>query len=149
MFRLILSRSALTLLLAAALTGCSRPAASMDIVQPVQSYIRIGKDIKRCWFNANDPLLPGYVYRARVSSDGGPVQILIHRKTRWGLPGALSYVINFKPDGTEIELVPDNVRMPDRLAEQMHADLARWQHGETGCIGEAADAGTGRQRGGS
>ncbi|HEX2449204.1 MAG TPA: hypothetical protein VHK26_13680 [Methyloceanibacter sp.] len=48
----------------------------------VDAYVMLGGRIKSCWFNADAPLLPNYVYRANVSANGGTVQITIHERER-------------------------------------------------------------------
>ncbi len=44
----------------------------------------MGGTIKRCWFNAADPLLPKHVYRADVSPGGGTVKITVHQRAKLG-----------------------------------------------------------------
>src|SRR6478672_3591130 len=43
--------------------------------RPFDAYVAMGGIIKRCWFNATDPLLPNHVYRADVSPGGSTVTI--------------------------------------------------------------------------
>jgi hypothetical protein len=46
----------------------TRPTnVSLTKSNPLEAYIAVGGTIKRCWFNATDPLLPNHVYRADVS----------------------------------------------------------------------------------
>jgi hypothetical protein len=49
---------------------------------PLEAYIAVGGTIKRCWFNAADPLLPKHVYRADVSPGGGTVKIRVHQRAK-------------------------------------------------------------------
>jgi hypothetical protein len=63
---------------------------------PLEAYIAVGGTIKRCWFNATDPLLPNHVYRADVSPDGSKVQITIHQRQNLGRAGLSTYAIDFK-----------------------------------------------------
>jgi hypothetical protein len=47
----------------------------------------VGGTIKRCWFNATDPLLPNHVYRADVSPGGSKVEITVHQRAKLGRAG--------------------------------------------------------------
>ena len=54
---------------------------------PLEAYVAVGGTIKRCWFNATDPLLPNHVYRADVSPGGSKVKITVHRRAKLGRAG--------------------------------------------------------------
>ena len=54
---------------------------------PLEAYIAVGGTIKRCWFNATDPLLPNHVYRADVSPGGSKVEITVHQRAKLGRAG--------------------------------------------------------------
>ena len=61
----------------------ARPTnVSVTKSNPLEAYIAVGDTIKRCWFNAADPLLPKHVYRADVSPGGGTVKITVHQRAR-------------------------------------------------------------------
>lgn len=115
-------------------TGDVRPAnASVIRAKPFDTYIVMGGRIKRCWFNATDPLLPNHVYRADVSPDGGKVQISVHQKIELGRAGATTYIIDFNQQGSSTVIATANRRMPPELAAKMQYDINRWQRGASDC----------------
>ena len=93
----------------------------------------LGGRIKSCWFNADAPLLPNHVYRAKVSADGSKVQITIHEKEALGRPGLSTYAIDFREEGNYTVVSTENRKMPPDLAAKMQFDIARWKRGETNC----------------
>ena len=115
-------------------TGDVRPAnASVVRAKPFDTYIVMGGRIKRCWFNATDPLLPNHVYRADVRPEGGKVQISVHQKIELGRAGATTYVIDFNQQGPSTVIATENRRMPPALAAKMQYDINRWQRGASDC----------------
>jgi hypothetical protein len=93
----------------------------------------MGGRIKRCWFNATDPLLPSYVYRADVSPSGSLVRITVHQRADLGRPGLLTYVIDFKQAGGGTVITTENRMMPPGIAAKMQYDIDRWQRGQSDC----------------
>jgi hypothetical protein len=115
-------------------TGDTRPAnVSVTRAKPFDAYIVMGGRIKRCWFNATDPLLPNHVYRADVSPDGGKVQISVHQKIELGRAGTTTYIIDFRQQGPSTVITTENRRMPPELAAKMQYDINRWQRGAADC----------------
>jgi hypothetical protein len=104
--------------------------------KPVDAYVVLGGRIKSCWFNADAPLLPNYVYRANVSPDGDKVQITIHQKLALGRPGLATYAIDFKQEGPATVVTTANRKMPPDLAAKMQYDIDRWKRGEANCSKE-------------
>lgn len=111
------------------------PAIRMSIAasRPVDAYVLLGGRIKSCWFNADAPLLPNHVYRAKVSPDGDKVQITIHEKQALGRAGLSTYAIDFRQEGSYTVVSTENRKMPPDLAAKMQFDIARWKGGETNC----------------
>jgi hypothetical protein len=93
----------------------------------------MGGRIKRCWFNATDPLLPNYVYRADVSPSGSKVTITVHQRADLGRAGLLTYIIDFKQAGGGTVITTENRTMPPNLAAKMQYDINRWQRGQSDC----------------
>jgi hypothetical protein len=120
-------------MIVAILSACARPAATIGGSQPIDAYVLLGSRIKTCWFNADHPLLPHYVYQAEVAPDGSKVQISIHDRIALGRPGYTDYLIDFKSDGGRTMVDPTNLKMPANLAAKMKYDLDRWQRGEANC----------------
>ena len=111
------------------------PASRISVAgsRPVDAYVLLGGRIKSCWFNADAPLLPNHVYRAKVSPDGDKVQITIHEKQALGRAGLSTYTIDFRPEGSYTVVSTQNRNMPPELAAKMQFDIARWKGGETNC----------------
>ena len=95
---------------------------SLTRAKPMDAYLAIGGDIKRCWFNPVDGLLPKHVYRADVSPDGNKVQISVHQKIELGRAGMTTYVIDFKQSGPSTVITTENRTMPPDLAAKMQFD---------------------------
>ena len=120
-------------------TGDSSPpttsvsTASVSSAKPFDAYVVMGGRIKSCWFNADAPLLPKYVYRADVSPDGTKVQITIHERAELGRAGLSTYAIDFKQAGPSTVITTENRTMPPDLAAKMQYDIDRWQRGESDC----------------
>src|SRR5262245_40567234 len=72
-------------------TGTPQAAnVTVTSARPLDTYVVMGGRIKRCWFNATDPLLPNYVYRADVSPSGSKVTITVHQRADLGRAGDLA-----------------------------------------------------------
>ncbi|MCJ7597212.1 MAG: hypothetical protein MUO41_01025 [Methyloceanibacter sp.] len=104
--------------------------------KPVDAYVMLGGRIKSCWFNADAPLLRDYVYRADVSPNGDKVQITIHTRQALGRPGASTYAIDFKQEGSATVVTTENRKMPPEIAAKMQYDIDRWKRGESNCSRE-------------
>ncbi len=101
--------------------------------KPVDTYVLLGGRIKSCWFNAEKPLLPDYVYRADVSPDGNKVQIMIHKARELGRAGAATYAIDFHQEGAYTIVSTRNGKMPPELDAKMRYDIERWKGGDASC----------------
>jgi hypothetical protein len=100
---------------------------------PLDTYVVMGGRIKRCWFNATDPLLPNHVYRADVSPSGSKVTITVHQRADLGRAGLLTYIIDFKQASAGTVITTENRRMAPELAAKMQYDINRWQRGQSDC----------------
>jgi hypothetical protein len=114
----------------------STSRVSISGAKPVDAYVALGGRIKSCWFNADMPLLRDYVYRADVSPDGNKVQITIHTRQALGRPGAATYAIDFRQEGSATVVSTENRKMPPALATKMQYDIDRWKRGESNCSRE-------------
>src|SRR6516165_7460947 len=118
-------------------TGSTDASGSTNVAvtraRPFDIYVTMGGIIKRCWFNATDPLLPNYVYRADVRPGGSTVTITVHQRIELGRAGPLTYIIDFKPAGASTMITTENRTMPPELAAKMQYDIDRWQHGQSNC----------------
>jgi hypothetical protein len=93
----------------------------------------MGGRIKRCWFNATDPLLPNHVYRADVRPSGSLVRITVHQRADLGRAGLLTYIIDFKQADGGTVITTENRKMPPELVAKMQYDINRWQRGQSDC----------------
>jgi hypothetical protein len=107
--------------------------ASISASKPFDAYVTMGGHIKSCWFNADAPLLPKYVYRADVSPDSTKVKITIHDRAELGRAGMSTYAIDFKQAGPSTVITTENRKMPPNLAAKMQYDIDRWKRGESDC----------------
>jgi hypothetical protein len=107
--------------------------ASLTRGRPFDVYVAMGGRIKRCWFNATDPILPNYVYRADVSPGGSTVTITVHQRADLGRAGLLTYTIDFKEAGASTVITTENRTMPAELDAKMRYDIARWERGQSDC----------------
>jgi hypothetical protein len=115
-------------------TGSTGPSSiSLLRAKPLDAYVFLGGNIKRCWFNPTDPLLPKYVYRADVSPEGGKVKITVHQRANLGRAGLTTYVIDFKQSGPSTIVTTENLKMPPELAAKMQFDIDRWKRGASNC----------------
>jgi hypothetical protein len=115
-------------------TGSTGTASfSLARSKPLDAYVVMGGNIKRCWFNPTDPLLPKHVYRADVSPDGGKVKITVHQRADLGRAGLTTYVIDFTQSGLATVITTQNLKMPPNLAAKMEFDLDRWRRGASNC----------------
>ena len=105
--------------------------------KPLDTYVVMGGDIKRCWFNPVDPLLPNYVYRADVSPDGSKVQISVHQR-----PGGPHHLCHRLQAGGALD--GDRHREPHDAARPCRQDAIRHRPLETRRVGlQQEDAGYG------
>jgi hypothetical protein len=125
----------------------ARPTnVSVKKSNPPEAYIAVGGTIKRCWFNATDPLLPNHVYRADVSPGGGTVKITVHQRAKLGRAGLTTYIIDFKQSGPSTVITTVNRKMPPEFAAKMQYDINRWRGGQSNCKQDDADGLEGRGR---
>ncbi len=107
---------------------------------PTEIYTRVARGILTCWFGANGPLKPAYIYHADAAppSKGGGSVISIHtRDAEVSDPRSIKawkLAIVPAPEGTTLEV--ENKKLPPEQAERLERDVRRWAAGEEGC-GEA------------
>lgn len=93
-------------------------------------YSRVARGAKTCWFGPGKPLVKGYVFDGESASDadGGAAEVAVHVRTpdQPNPRGGKVFIagITKVADGSKIEM--ESRRIPDALAEQMRADVARW-----------------------
>jgi hypothetical protein len=93
-------------------------------------YSRVARGAKTCWFGPGKPLVKGYVFDGESASDadGGAAEVAVHVRTpdQPNPRGGKVFIVGITKvaDGSKLEM--ESRRIPDTLAEQMRADVARW-----------------------
>jgi hypothetical protein len=136
---------------AALLTGCgggpSLPALQLPPqsttlqISPTEAYTRIARTAMSCWFGPRGRLSGSHVFHAEADppSRGGGAEIVIHERA-FDQPKPLGYkafriALTNGSDYANIEI--ENLRMPDRLAAEMRAEVLAWARGSKSCMGDA------------
>lgn len=93
-------------------------------------YSRVARGAKTCWFGPGKPLVKGYAFDGESASeaDGGAAEVAVHVRTpdQPNPRGGKVFVVGITKvaDGSKLEM--ESRRIPDTLAEQMRADVAKW-----------------------
>jgi hypothetical protein len=99
-------------------------------------YSRVARGAKTCWFGPDKPLTKGYVFDGESASDadGGAAEVAVHVRTpdQPNPRGGKVFIVSITKvaDGSKLEM--ESRRIPDAMAEQMRANVARWA--KTGSI---------------
>lgn len=115
-----------TLPAAVAITGHS----SSHTESTHEVYSRVARGAKTCWFGPGKPLVKGYVFDGEAASDadGGAAEVSVHVRTpdQPNPRGGKVFIVGIAKvaDGAKLEM--ESRRIPDVMAEQMRADVARW-----------------------
>ncbi len=101
-------------------------------------YARVARGAKTCWFGPGKPLVKGYAFDGEAASeaDGGAAEVSVHVRApdQPNARGGKVFVVTVakEADGSKLEM--ENRRIPEAMAEQMRADVARWaKTGEVEC----------------
>jgi hypothetical protein len=93
-------------------------------------YSRVARGAKTCWFGPGKPLVKGYAFDGEVTpdADGGAAEVAVHVRTpdQPNPRGGKVFIVGITKvaDGSKIEM--ESRRIPDTMAEQLRADVARW-----------------------
>jgi hypothetical protein len=93
-------------------------------------YSRVARGAKTCWFGPGKPLVKGYVFEGEAASeaDGGAAEVAVHVRTpdQPNPRGGKVFIVSITKvaDGSKLEM--ESRRIPDQMAEQMRANVARW-----------------------
>lgn len=120
-------------------------APEKPVGSATELYARIARGANSCWFAANGPLKQGYIYHAEAdaASRGGKAEITIHQRdpSQANPRGPKTYYIRIIPEAETAKIESENVKMEDKTAVEMAADVERWSRGEQGCVGKSTAAG--------
>ncbi len=112
--------------------GVARPVGP-----PTEIYTRVARGILSCWFGANGPLKPDYVYHAEAdppSKGGGAVIDIRVRDKQMTDPRSIRawrVAIAQGPEGPSLDI--QNFKLPEPYAERLQSDVWRWAASEEGC----------------
>ncbi len=132
---------------AVAAIGSGSGAADKPVGSATEIYSRVARGANTCWFVGSGPgqagpLKKDYIYHAEADapSRGGKAEIVIHARDPLNPNprGAKAYRINIDPDGDAATLKTENLKMPDKIATAMTADVNRWAKGDQGCAGSSS-----------
>lgn len=133
-----------------AITAAVTPAgAPLPVGSATEIYTRVARGILTCWFGANGPLKPAYIYHAEADppSKGGGAIIAIHsRDKEVSDPRSIrAWRLAIVPDpaGTKLEI--ENRRLPEAFAQRLDSDVRRWAAAEEGCGEGPVTAGWGSE----
>lgn len=93
-------------------------------------YSRVARGAKTCWFGPGKPLVKDYVFDGESASDadGGAAEVAVHVRTpdQPNPRGGKVFIVAITKvaDGSKLEM--ESRRIPDVMAEQMRANVARW-----------------------
>ncbi|WP_072390068.1 hypothetical protein [Hyphomicrobium sp. CS1GBMeth3] len=122
---------------AAAALQASLLPQDLVVGTPTEVYTRIARGVLTCWFGAEGPLKPQYIYHAEAepASKGGRAEIKIMTRDREAEdPRALrAYRIAILPSEGRTKVEIENVRLPEPLAANLKTDVERWSRDVEGC----------------
>lgn len=93
-------------------------------------YSRVARGAKKCWFGPGKPLVKDYAFDGEVApdADGGAAEVAVHVRTpdQPNPRGGKVFIVGITKvaDGSKIDM--ESRRIPDAMAEQLRADVARW-----------------------
>lgn len=93
-------------------------------------YSRVARGAKTCWFGPGKPLVKGYVFDGEAASDvdGGAAEVAVHVRTpdQPNPRGGKVFIVSITKVADRSKLEMESRRIPDTMAEQLRADVARW-----------------------
>lgn len=125
------------------------PAAASSLVptamkQPVgtatQVYTRVARGALTCWMGAHGSLKGTHLFQAvaQPRAKGGAANIDIHERVKGkpNQPGRKAFVVAISPVGEKAVVSAQNLALPEKLGEDMIADVHRWAAADEGCFKE-------------
>jgi len=101
---------------------------------PVNVYVRLARQIRRCWLGQDDPRLPGYGFRAEAKpGDAGEADIDIFKQVEGRKYGPHAFEVKISPRGSGALVRSTNRRLDDALVNTLRGDIARWTRGSSAC----------------
>ncbi len=110
------------------------PASVTAEDTPVNVYVRLARQIRRCWLGQEDPRLPGYGFRAEAKpGDAGEAEIDIFEQVEGRKYGPHAFEVKISPRGSGALVRSTNRRLDDALVNTLRGDIARWTRGGSAC----------------
>ncbi|RIA55549.1 hypothetical protein BXY53_0616 [Dichotomicrobium thermohalophilum] len=101
---------------------------------PINVYVRLARQIRRCWLGPEDPRLPGHGFRAEAKpGQTGEAEIDLYKEVPGRKYGPYAFEVKISPQGSGSLVRSTNRRLEDELANTLRADVARWVRGGTSC----------------
>jgi len=101
---------------------------------PINVYIRLARQIRRCWLGPDDPRLPGHGFRAEAKpGQSAKAEIDVYEEVPGRKYGPYAFEVEISPKGGGSMVCSTNRRLEDELANTLRADVARWVRGGSGC----------------
>lgn len=101
-----------------------------------QAYTMLGRQIKACWFNPADPVLPEHIFRAEAPPTGAPdptTKITVYTRGPDGRLGLRAYSIRLEPQSGGTAVTTENHKLDYPLAQKLTADVGYWIQGGSTC----------------
>jgi len=123
--------------------------APQPVGSPTEVYTRVARGILTCWFGANGPLKPAYIYHAEADppSKGGGSVIAIHsRDKQVADPRSIrAWRLAIVPVSGGAKLEIENRKLPEEFAKRLEGDVRRWAAADEGCGEGPVTAGWGSE----
>jgi len=110
------------------------PASVVTQERPIDVYVRVARQIRRCWLGADNPKLPDHDFRAEAKpGDAGEAEIDIFKKVPGRKLGPFAFEVKISPRAGGALVRSRNRRLDDKLVNDLRTDIARWTRGGTDC----------------
>lgn len=120
-----------------------------DVSAPA-AYTMLARQVRACWFNPADPVLPDHIFRAEAPASGAPdasTRIIVYTKAPDGRLGLKAYTIELEPQGRRGTVVTtENHKLDYPLAQKLTADVGYWIQGGSTCGAPTPAGAAGVQR---
>jgi len=115
------------------------PSSVVTQETPINVYVRVAREIRRCWLGPDNPKLPGHGFRASAQpGDAGEAEIDIYKEVEGRKYGPFAFEVKITPEGSGALVRSRNRSLDDELANTLRADVARWTNGASGCVAPKA-----------
>ena len=104
------------------------PSSVVSQQKPVNIYVHVAREIRRCWLGSDSPKLPGHGFRASAQpGDAGEAEIDIYKQVEGRKYGPFAFEVKITPQGSG-SLVQSRKPKPRRCLWSMtlRGDVARW-----------------------